>query len=95
MVTRGVLKTGLIWLLVICVSGCATPTDFNEGNNLIPDEWSAVVPPDASGCSSINGDYQKGLNSINLSVSELDTKRLVYYELKTENEKVGRKMIIH
>jgi len=58
MVTKGVLKTGLIWLLVICVSGCATPTDLNKVDNLIPDEWSAVVPPDASGCSSINGDYQ-------------------------------------
>ena len=43
----------------------------------------------------INGDYQKGLNLINLSVTDLSTKGLIYYELKTENEKVGRKMIIH
>ncbi|MBK8501910.1 MAG: T9SS type A sorting domain-containing protein [Saprospiraceae bacterium] len=43
----------------------------------------------------ISGDYKKGSNSINLSVSELSAKGLIYYELKTENEKVGRKMIIH
>jgi hypothetical protein len=43
----------------------------------------------------ISGDYEKGSNSVNLSVSELGTAGLIYYELKTENEKVGRKMIIH
>jgi hypothetical protein len=64
----------------------------------LPEAMSATISfYDVTGkmLKEISGDYKKGSNSINLSVSELSVKGLIYYELKAENEKVGRKMIIH
>jgi len=42
----------------------------------------------------INGDYPKGLNTIELSRDDLQTNGFLYYTLKTENDKATMKMVL-
>jgi hypothetical protein len=43
----------------------------------------------------INGHYKKGINSIILEAEQIGSRGMIYYELSTGSEKVGRKMIVH
>ncbi|MCB0666045.1 MAG: T9SS type A sorting domain-containing protein, partial [Saprospiraceae bacterium] len=42
----------------------------------------------------ISGNFIKGINKLNLAISEFEKRGVIYYELNTINGKVGRKMII-
>ncbi|NND33648.1 MAG: hypothetical protein HKN76_13755, partial [Saprospiraceae bacterium] len=43
----------------------------------------------------INGDYEPGLHTITMDAAALDETGVIYYELITDTDKIGRKMILH
>jgi hypothetical protein len=52
---------------------------------------------DANGkvLKEVNGTYDAGLQSFSLQTNTLSSQGLIYYELRTDSEKITRKMIIH